>query len=109
MQQITISEAWVWVVGIAAAVVTLANAWKIISKVFHPEQDVREWTKQADKKLDRDDQRLKELEKSEKSNAEFQRVVSRVLIAQINHELSGNDVEHLRTARDELNDFLIGR
>lgn len=109
MQQITISQAWVWVVGIAAAVVTLSNAWKIIARIFHPENDIREWTKAADKKLDRDNQRLLDLEKSEKSNAEFQRVVSKVLIAQINHELSGNDIEHLRTARDELNDFLIGR
>ena len=33
----------------------------------------------------------------------------RVMLAQLNHELSGNDVTSLKKARDELNEYLTAR
>lgn len=109
MENVTLSAFASWVVIVAGSIVTISQAWKVISKYLHPEADVRKEVSTIRNMLDNDDRRLKELEKDSKRNDEFQSVVSRVLFAQLNHELSGNGDELLRSARDLLQKYLAER
>lgn len=109
MGDVTLTQAWLWLLAGAGGIITLSNAWKIIKKFLHPEQDLREWREVVDKKLDNDFLHMQKLDKASRDNHEFLVVLSRATIAQINHELSGNDVEHLRGARDEITELLIRR
>lgn len=109
MESITVNVAVQWALAACAAILTISNTWKIIAAKLHPESDLRDHMKEVDEKLSNDHQRLSRLEHSYEQSHEFEGVISRVLIAQINHELSGNDVNNLRHARDELNDFLTRR
>ena len=106
---ITIQDAAAALVAIAAGVVTISNAWKLVQKHLHPEADLRETVKENRKMLDNDNRRLNRHEEQLADAADFQGVMCRVMLAQLNHELSGNDVSHLKEARDELNEYLTKR
>ena len=88
--QITISQAWVWIIGAMSSILTIDKAVDLFKRWFGKKHD-------------------KELEDRVKNTEEFQMVMCRVMLAQLNHELSGNDVSHLREARDELNNYLTRR
>lgn len=109
MGQITISTLLGWILAGATALVALAKAWAIIKPRLHPENDLRTTVAKHGELLDRDNARLKRLEEQTQKAENFQGVMCRVLLAQLNHELSGNDVILLKSARDELNDYLTKR
>lgn len=102
MQNITLGEAWGWLLAAAAAIVALSKAWDVIAARFKPMKNVKERITSIEAKLDVDKKRL---DSQDKANA----VIFRALYAQINHELSGNGVEILRKARDEIQDYLTER
>lgn len=102
MNQITLGEAWAWLLAAAAALVSLAKAWDIIAARMKPQRQLRAAVAEHDRQLARDKQRLDE---QERANA----VIFRALYAQINHEISGNGDEILRKSRDEIQDYLTGR
>ena len=109
MEQITLSDAWGWVLAAATAVVALSKAREILKKKLHPEADMREEIRKHSQNLATDDRRLKRLEEKQEDTERFQAVMCRVMLAQLNHELSGNDVTSLKKARDELNEYLTDR
>lgn len=88
--QITISQAWLWIIGAMSSILTIDKVVDLFKRWFGKKPD-------------------KELEDRVKNTEEFQMVMCRVMLAQLNHELSGNDVSHLREARDELNNYLTRR
>lgn len=107
MDNITISEAWGWVIAAAAAIVALSQAYKVIkAAITRPEIDMVH--KHAEQ-LARDNRRLQALEDAQEDAKHCNAVQLRSIQALINHELSGNDVDHLRSARDEINDYLTNR
>ena len=55
-----------------------------------------------DKLLDNDNKRLKEIEDSN-------RMILQCLLVIINHDITGNGIEKMKTARDELQEFLINK
>ena len=109
MENITLADAWSWILAGAAAIVALSKAWEIIRKRLHPESDLRETIKQINGYIANDDRRLKILEVDQEKNREFEAVMCQVMLAQLNHELSGNDVTRLKDARDELQRYLSKR
>lgn len=106
MGDITISTAWGWILAAAAAIVAISKAWEILKPKFHPELELRKKMSVCETLLANDDLRIKKLEQYRENSKEFQGVMCRVMLAQLNHELSGNDIEYLRNARDELNEYL---
>ena len=109
MGDITISVGVTILLGIAGALVTLDKAWAILRKILHPESDLRETVKRHSEMLDNDNRRLQRVEHKLDDTDKFQGVMCRVMLAQLNHSLSGNDVSTLKTARDELNEYLTKR
>lgn len=105
----TIQDAAAALVALAAGIVTVNNAWKLIQKRLHPEADLRETVASNTKKLDNDNRRLQALEENQRQMQQGIAVLCRAQIAQFDHELSGNNTDHLRVARDSLNDFLVNR
>ena len=102
MQNITLGEAWSWILAAAAAIVALSKAWDVIIKKAKPHRD-------TEKRLDTIEQFIandkKRLDEQDKANA----VIFRALYAQINHELSGNGDDILRKSRDEIQNYLTDR
>lgn len=102
-----------WVCG---AIITIGGATAIISKWLTP---VRVLRKDVDKKVDREefDTLKREVELVKKyqisDHKELQKVetgiekICKCTLAITDHELTGNSVDKLREAKDEMQDYLI--
>ena len=94
---------FLWVLS-ALVVFTLA-VWNLVDKIKNarkPSEDIAAWRRDVDAKLNRDDQRIKALD-------EGQRAMCRGMLALLNHEITGNSVDKLKTAQTSLTEFLIDR
>jgi hypothetical protein len=101
---ITLGQAWEWILALAAAIYAIAKAYEVIKGARRklPCQTNSEDLRQIHRALDRDKERL---DRQDTANA----VMFRTLLAQINHMLTGNSIDKLREARDEIQDFLTKR
>lgn len=101
------------ILAIAGGISTLANAadWlvKLIQALKAPnaEQDrqleeLQEWRKDVDQKLDNDNRRLNRNENSE-------RTTQRALLALLAHGIDGNHQHQMQAAKEELEQLLINK
>lgn len=74
--------------------------YKIVKELNQPKKELEEKVKKHDELLDRDNNRLKEVEESNK-------IICKSMLVLINHEITGNGIEKMKQARDELQEFLI--
>lgn len=113
MGEITISEAWVWLLGALSALLLFSNVAEKIAKVVktskapNEEQDRRlsdleEWQRGVDGKLNRDNDRLSVIE-------EGNRATQRALLALLDHGLDGNNIKQMQDSKTELTNLLINR
>ena len=102
MPDITLAEAWAWLLAAAAAIVTLSKVWDLLMTKLKPGRDLRNAVAANTGKLDRDKKRLDALDKANT-------VIFQALYALINHEISGNGDDVLRDARDKLQEYLANR
>jgi len=109
MENITLSQAWAWLLTIAAGVVSLAKLWDIIKDRMKPQKKLAEEVRRQKELLERDKQHLDEIDNALKEQQRVNAIIFRALFAQINHEISGNGDEILKKSRDELQDYLAGR
>lgn len=93
------SEQIVYICGLIAA---LWGVWKIVKEVRKPNDDLKAKVVKHDQLLDNDNRRLKEYEESN-------RMILQCLLVIINHEITGNGIENLKHARDDLQEFLINK
>lgn len=84
---------------VISGVLGIAKNWRDLRK---PSNDVEKWRRETDTKLDRDNKRLNALEDGNK-------VLCQGMLAMLDHQISGNDVVKLRSARDGLQTYLINR
>lgn len=105
----------VWAVFLAgcAALITISTAIKIIVSAI---QTARKPTIQQDHRLDDIDKKLKqhdELLNDEETRLGLLNIGSattqRALLALLSHAIDGNNIDELKAARKELQDFLIER
>lgn len=90
------------ILAFCAFVTTLWGVWKIVKEIKKPNDDLKNTVAQHDKLLDNDNKRLKEIENSN-------RMILQCLLVIINHDITGNGIEKMKTARDELQEYLINR
>ncbi|MBO7309501.1 MAG: hypothetical protein J6V38_07720 [Kiritimatiellae bacterium] len=102
MENITLADAWAWILAAAAAIVALSKAWDVIARKLKPQREISDRLKTIETMLASDKRRLDE---QDKANG----VIFRALYAQINHELSGNGDQILRDSRDEIQKYLTTR
>ena len=97
-----IKDAAIVLLAIAAAVVLIGNFWKTIKEWKKPHDDLEQWRRDMNTKLDNDDKRLKALEQGNK-------VISRGILALLSHEINGNSDDKLRASQQEITNYLIER
>lgn len=124
MGEITISQAWAWLLAAAVALNSLARAWEIIKpkgnvkkKLAEQETlitsltervkalesvDIKSALREHNAQLSEDEKRLQALE-----NATV--ITMETMLAIVQHELDGNNVEGLRKTRDKLNSYLTSQ
>ena len=83
------------IIGFCALITALWGIWKIIKEIKKPEDDLKETVDRHEKLLDNDNNRLKEVEDSNK-------MILQSLLVIINHEITGNGIEKMKKARDDL-------
>ena len=107
---VTISAALAWIIGAFGALAVIYKGIEIIKAIFGKSKSkVEEKLKKHDELLDNDNRRLKEIETALKNQQSGQAVICQGMLSLVNHQLSGNDVDKLREARDKLLTFLTER
>ena len=100
MAEITISFNDIfWLCSFIAA---LYGIWKIVKEIRKPNDDLKETVAKHDNLLDKDNKRLMEIEDSN-------RMILKCLLVIINHDITGNGIEKMKQARDEIQEFLIDK
>lgn len=97
-----------WVIAAAAGIAAIAKAVEVLKGIFGHGK-ITDKIKKHDQLLDNDNRRLAAIEASVKNLQKAQAVQCQGMLSLINHQLSGNDVDKLREARDKLTDFLTTR
>lgn len=90
------------ILAFCAFITALWGIWKIVKEVKKPSDDLKETVAKHDALLDNDNKRLKEIEDSN-------RMILQCLLVIINHDITGNGIEKMKDARDELQEFLINK
>ncbi len=80
----------------------LWGLWKIVKEARKPNDDLKAKVEKHDQLLDKDNKRLEAVEASN-------RMILQSLLVIINHEITGNGVEKMKTVRDSLEEYLIKR
>lgn len=80
----------------------LWGLWKIVKEAKKPNDELKAKVEKHDQILDTDNQRLKKIEASNQ-------MILRSMLVIINHEITGNGIENMKTTRDDLQEYLINR
>ena len=83
----------------------IAGLWsviKIIKEIRKPNDDLKKTVARHSELLDNDNKRLKEHEESN-------HMILKCLLVIINHEITGNGIETMKEARDDLQKYLVDK
>lgn len=90
------------ILALCTFVASLWGLWKIINEIKKPSDDLKEKVEKHDTLLGNDDERLKEVEESNK-------MILQSLLVIINHDITGNGIQQLKETRDSLQEYLINK
>ena len=93
------SEQILWVCGF---IVSIWGVVKIYKEWKKPSDDLKSQVAKNTEQLKTDDERLKEIEETDK-------LILQSLLVIINHDITGNGIEALKKARDEIQEYLINK
>jgi len=93
------SEQILWLCGFIAAIY---GVYKIVKEIKKPSEDLKAKVDSHEEKLNNDNERLKAVEESNK-------MILQCLLVIINHDITGNCIDKMKEARDELQEFLINK
>ena len=107
----TLQTLWTWILAACGMIIALGGAWAIVAKVFKPNRDMRKdldalIQKQIEDQANNDRRFKKDLESIEALN-ESTKYLCKGMLALLNHEISGNSIDKITKARDELSTYLI--
>lgn len=90
------------IIYICSFIAAVWGIWKIVKEIRKPNDDLKAEVSKHTRLLDNDNKRLKEYEESD-------RMILQCLLVIINHEITGNGIENLKRARDDLQEYLINK
>lgn len=90
------------ILGFCGLIAALWGVWKIIKEIKKPSEDLVAKVNLHDELLKKDNERLKEVETSNK-------MILQCLLIIINHDITGNGIEKMKETRDELQEYLINK
>ena len=94
---------FLWVA--AALIAFTLSVWALIEKIVKarkPKLDLAQWQHDTDEKLKSDKKRLDTLE-------DGNTVLVKAMLAILDHEITGNSLDKLKEAKNELTSYLIKR
>ena len=100
-------QVWQWVVTCAGGIVAVAGAVSAIKNFFKPLLDLKKEVEQLKGQTETCRVRFEKLSRHQGEAREANQAVYKALNSIINHMIDGNGIENLKTARDELNRFII--
>lgn len=97
--------------AIAGAIVTLGGALAVIERLKNNSRSKRneERLNKFEAQTANIDGRLQALERQNKNQDMFVSAMCETMLAMLDHEITGNSIDKLKKARDEMNEFLIHR
>lgn len=109
--EITFGEVWVWIASILSAIILIGNAADKIGKAIKAAkapgnelksavEDLQEWRKGVDRKLNSDMNELKGIR-------EGNQVIFQALLALLDHGIDGNNIAQMETAKEIVRNHLI--
>ena len=93
------SENIIWFCTLVAGIWGL---WKIVVELRKPSDDLKSVVQKHTDFLTEDHKRMKEYEESN-------RMILQCLLIIINHEITGNGIETMKEARDNLQNYLVNK
>lgn len=78
------------------------GVWKIIKELRKPKEDLKAKVEEHEQYLNINHGRLKDVEASNK-------MILQCLLVIINHDITGNGIDRLKSTRDELQEYLINK
>ena len=91
---------WELILAIAGGIVVLVNALKAISNFISPVTNLKKQVEKHDDLLNNDHKRLTSIEQTNK-------MICKSLVALLDHEITGNGIEKLKTTKAEMQNYLI--
>lgn len=90
------------ILAFCALISALWGVWKIVKELKKPNDDLKEIVAKHEELLNNDNERLKDIEDSNK-------MMLQCLLVIINHDITGNGIDKLKETRDELQEFLVNK
>lgn len=90
------------IIGFCSLVALIWGTWKIVKELKKPSDDLKAKVEKHEELLNSDNERLKDIEDSNKK-------MLQCLLVIINHDITGNGIEQMKAARDDLQEFLINK
>lgn len=90
------------ILGFCSLIAAIWGVWKIIKEIKKPNDDLKALVDRHSAFLENDNMRLKDTEDSNK-------MILQCMLVIINHEITGNGIEQLKEARNDLQEYLINR
>ena len=111
MQGIDLSEIITVVLAVAGGVTVIGGAWAYIKKWISESKSAKnsEIIQEHTEQLKRHDERIKMLEKANASQDKYVNAMCATMLALLDHSITGNSVDKLKKAREEMQEFIIHR
>ena len=90
------------ILGFCGFVAAIWGVVKIVKEIKKPSDDLKTKVDEHDQLLKNDNERLKDIEQSNK-------MILNCMFVLINHDLTGNGIDKMKEARDELQEYLINK
>ena len=106
---ITLGQAWGYVLALAAALVTLSKAWDIIVARIKPNKELRKKVEEHSQMLAKGSQQFSEIKAELQEQRDATAFLLRMDVALLNHFIDGNSTEAMKRTRDAVTEYLSQR
>lgn len=90
------------IMAFCSFIAAIWGVWKIVVELKKPNDNLKAKVERHEDLLNNDNNRLKEVEESNK-------MILQCLLVIINHEITGNGIDKLKTTRDTLQEYLVNK
>ena len=111
MENIEFSDIVTIVLALAGGITVIGGAWSYIRKWFAESKGTKnsEIIQEHTEQLKSIDDRLQKLEKANISQDKYVNAMCATMLALLDHSITGNSVDKLKKAREEMQEFIIHR
>lgn len=95
------------ILAVLGGITCIAGGVTAIMKLFGPFRNLKAKVEDHEEKLTQDERERKELRDAIGQVAEADKMLCKVLLNLLDHEITGNHIDRLKTIRGELETFII--